>query len=292
MTLGLQAVFMLPSDKLRAKSVRRQFEKSLSYSGSQFNLTRSALLIAAEEESGVDPAHYLAVLKAWGDSVRSRASSSSQPPLTVLLTFLYQELGFRGNHLAYYDPKNSFLNQVLDRALGIPISLAVVLIAVGRHAGLQVDGVGMPGHFLVRVQEPGKPEPVLVDPFCGERISRSDCQRKLDDLFDGQLELQDEHLSTVTDSQILERILRNLKAVYVRYGLNRRALSIADRILLLAPRSLPDVRDRGTLRATVGDFARAIKDFEFFLALNADGPEVADAAEQLKRAKMSLAGLN
>jgi regulator of sirC expression with transglutaminase-like and TPR domain len=283
---------MLPSDKFRAISVRRQFEKSLSGSGSQFDLTRSALLIAAEEEAGVDPEHYLAVLKVWGDSVRSRSSSSSQSPLTVLLTFLYQELGFRGNQLAYYDPKNSFLNRVLDRALGIPISLAVVLIAVGRHAGLKVDGVGMPGHFLVSVHEPGQPEPVLVDPFCGERIGRGECQRKLDDLFDGELELQDEHLYTVSDRQILERILRNLKAVYVRYGLNRRALSIADRILLVAPHSLPDVRDRGTLRAKVGDFARAIKDFEFFLAQITDGPEVADAADQLRRAKMSLAGLN
>ncbi len=283
---------MLPSDKFRTKSIRHQFKKLLAGHGSQFDLSRSALLIAAEEEAGVDPEHYLAVLKAWGDSVRSRVSTSSQPPITVLLNFLYQELGFRGNKLAYYDPKNSFLNQVLDRALGIPISLAVVLIAVGRPAGLQVDGVGMPGHFLVRVQEPGKPEPVLVDPFCGERISRSECQHKLDELFGGELELQDEHLCSVSDKQILERILRNLKAVYVRYGLNRRALSIADRILLVAPRSLPDIRDRGTLRAKVGDFASAIKDFEFFLALNADGPEVADAAEQLKRARMSLAGLN
>jgi regulator of sirC expression with transglutaminase-like and TPR domain len=283
---------MLPSDKFRAKSVRRQFEKSLSGSRSQFDLLLSALLVAAEEEEGVDPEHYLGVLKDWGDSVRRRAGTSSQTCLTLLLTFLYQERGFRGNRLAYYDPKNSFLNQVIDRALGIPISLAVVLIAVGRHAGLKVDGVGMPGHFLVRVHEPGKPEPVLVDPFCGERINRSECQRKLDDLFDGELELQDEHLSTVSDRQILERILRNLKAVYVRHGLSRRALSIADRILLVAPRSLPDVRDRGTLRAKVGDFARAIMDFEFFLAHIADGPEVADAADQLRRAKMSLAGLN
>src|SRR6266404_12846 len=89
---GSAGCFMLPSDKLRAKSVRRQFEQSLSCSGSQFNLTRSALLIAAEEEAGVDPEHYLAVLKVWGDSVRNRASSSSQSPLTVLLTFLYKEL--------------------------------------------------------------------------------------------------------------------------------------------------------------------------------------------------------
>ena len=281
---------MLPSDKIRARLVRRQFKESLSVG--EFDLVRSALLVAAVEQPNVNPGEYLEIVRDWGETVVERAESRREPRLQVLLRFVHQEMGLRGNELAYYDPENSFLNRVLDRGLGIPISLATVLISVGRHAGLQVNGVGMPGHFLVNVIEPGHADAVLIDPFRGERINRADCQRKLDELFDGRLELLDEHLSTVSDRQILERMLRNLKAVYLRYGLNRRALSVAERILLVVPGSLSDIRDRGVLRVKLNDYAGAIADLEQCISSSADGPETAEVAEQIKAAKIGMAKLN
>ena len=151
-------------------------------------LDEAALAIAAEEYPGLDAAAYLARLDALGALVRQRASEPQRAAgrLRALCDVLFAELGFRGNEEAYYDPRNSFLNEVLERRLGIPISLSVLLIEVGRRVGVPLHGVGLPRHFMVKLEPQGAPRssstPSTVARSCPGRsaplASRADPRRK------------------------------------------------------------------------------------------------------------------
>ena len=189
----------------------------------------------------------------------------------------FDEQGFAGNQSEYYDPRNSLLNHVLDRRTGIPITLSVVYIEVGRRAGLRVEGVGLPGHFIVRVGDDDGA--ALVDPFHGTTIDEDDCQQRLDIVYGGQVPLTDEHLRATSTHEILVRLLRNLKAIYTQSQLYARALAVVERILLLAPHALDERRDRGLLLAQLGRFSPAIADLQTYLGF------VPNAARRRHRAR-------
>jgi regulator of sirC expression with transglutaminase-like and TPR domain len=283
---------MTPADKLAAAQVRRQFTSNVLRPEGRIDLGRAALLVGAEEEPRrADVERCLARLDEMGEEARARAVRRDGSRVEALNRYLFEELEFVGNEADYYDPRNSMLHQVLGRRTGIPITLSVVYIEVGRRAGLQVEGLGLPGHFIVRASE-GEGEGVLVDPFNRKQTDRDECQARLDLIYEGKISLEDAHLRPVGARSILVRMLGNLKAVYARAQLFRRALSAVERILLLAPHDLEERRDRGVLLAQLDRLPEAIADTQSYLNLVPNAPDAEAVREQLNRMQVRQAMLN
>jgi len=271
---------------------RRRFARLVAQPEASIELAHAALLLAAEERPGLDVEHYRARLYELGLAARAAiARAGGVNPVVALNNFLFEELGFAGNQSDYYDPRNSLLSDVLDRRTGIPITLSLVYMEVGRRAGVRVEGIGLPGHFIVRA-ESADGEPTLVDPFNGRIVDADDCQERLDTIYGGQAPLTDLHLRPVATRDILARLLRNLKGIYAQAGLYRRALSVIERILLVAPNALEERRDRGALLAQLGRYAEAIVDTEAYLKGARNAPDAERVTEQLKQMRLQLARLN
>ncbi|MDT5268441.1 MAG: hypothetical protein QOH49_627 [Acidobacteriota bacterium] len=284
---------MTPAEKVAAAEVRRRFASEVLRPDAEVDLARAALLVGAEEEPHrADVNHCLAHLDEMGEEARARAVRHSGSRVEALNRYLFEELGFAGNELDYYDPRNSMLHQVLGRRTGIPITLSVVYIEVGRRAGLRVEGVGLPGHFVVRAFENDEDAGVLVDPFNRRSTDAEECQGRIDLIYDGRLELGEEHMRAIGARSILARMLGNLKAVYVRAGLFRRALSAVERLLLLAPADLDERRDRGMLLAQLDRLPEAVADTQTYLNLSPDAPDADAVREQLKKMQARQAMLN
>lgn len=266
-----------------AKEARLRFAALAAGPDDGLDLAEAALLIAAEEYPGLDVAAYTRRLDHLAEEARSRLSGvpSDQPEEVVrrFHAFLYREAGFRGNEADYYDPRNSFLNEVLDRRTGIPISLATVYVEVARRLEVAVRGVGFPGHFLAK-WELGDRE-IVVDPFYGSIVSEEDCRRLLQRLSNGQVAFRRELLAPLPVRLMLVRMLANLKGVWVKRGDWERAISAIDRILLLVPRAPQEVRDRGLLWLKLECYRPALKDLESYLAAAPEAPDAPAIAEQL-----------
>jgi regulator of sirC expression with transglutaminase-like and TPR domain len=209
----------------------------------------------------------------------------------ALNRYMFQELGFRGNTEQYYDARNSYLNEVIDRRSGIPISLSTVYMEVARRGGLEVDGVGLPGHFVVRVQTPARP--LLVDPFHGGTLlTEKDCQERLDRIFNGKVKLEPKMLRACKRKDMLERMLRNLKAIYLRDQDTDRALRVVDLIVRIQPGSAEDLRDRGVLYASLDCYGLAARDLESYLALAPQAKDAEDLAARVAVLRMKASRLN
>jgi regulator of sirC expression with transglutaminase-like and TPR domain len=255
-------------------------------------LAEAALAIAAEEYPGLDVAGYLRTVDVLGARVAERLLPAPRPPLTVLAalkTVLFEEERFRGNEAEYYDARNSFLNEVLDRKLGIPITLSILYIEVAARAGLQLQGVGYPGHFLVRCpMGEGAQADVFIDPFNGgDLLGADECVARFRALLHGR-DFDPRFLEAVSAAQILSRMLHNLKKIYVEAGDDVRALWVIDRLILLAPANVEERRDRGLVSARLGGTASAVKDLSDYLAASphaADADEVAQLLSDLKGRK-------
>jgi regulator of sirC expression with transglutaminase-like and TPR domain len=285
---------MTPASKLRAARARELFAEEAGKSAALVRLDRAALLIGAEDEAyrNVDVETYLSRLDALAVEARSFLENSQARETEAFNYFLFEEKRFTGNQLDYYDPRNSFLNEVIDRRVGIPITLSVLYIEVGRRAGLDVEGVGLPGHFIVRVRELGYTEAMFVDPFHGVILTREDCQDRLDTVYDGMVNLSDEHLRPAATPEILVRMLRNLKAVYTRSNLYGQALGCVDRILLLTPGDESEHRDRGALLTRLERFDEAVRETEFYLQIAVDAPDATEVREQLNHIRRQQAMRN
>jgi regulator of sirC expression with transglutaminase-like and TPR domain len=283
---------MTPSGKLKATEARRQFERLLALPDASIDLAHAALLVAAEEQPALDVEHYRARLFELGLAARAFVAARSWEPVDALNEFVFRELGFVGNQASYYDPRNSLLPYVIDERRGIPITLSVVYMELGRRAGLEVEGIGLPGHFIVRVRaESARGEETrLVDPFNRRAISVDDCQELLDSLYGGQVALTEAHLRASTNREILARVLRNLKAVHAQSNHHRRALAAVERILLIDPEAHDERRDRGVLLAQLGRYSEAIKELRTYLARPV--PDEEQVREQLKKVRAQLAMLN
>ncbi|HBL25859.1 MAG TPA: hypothetical protein DD490_03385 [Acidobacteria bacterium] len=233
----------------------------------QIDLGEAALVIAAEEQPGLDLQPWLERLDDLGDRLRPRVRRARHDldRLSALLELLFAEEGLRGNAEDYYDPRNSYLNEVLDRRLGIPITLALVCLEVGRRAGVPLEGVGFPGHFLVRLSN--HPH-VLIDPFEGGRVlAQRDCEELLERLSKGEMKFDPRLLRTAGPHQILHRILNNLRGVYLSRGELGRLLPVLDRMLLLDPEDPTVLRERGILHVRCGDPSLGASDLESYLDL-------------------------
>ena len=283
---------MTPADKLAAAEMRSRFAVEVTGPEASIDLARAALFAGAEEEPRrANVESCLARLDEMGEEARARAVARGGSRVEALNHYLFSEQGFVGNEADYYDPRNSMLHHVLGRRTGIPITLSIVYIEVGRRAGLRVEGVGLPGHFVVRAWE-DEGEGVLVDPFNRRTTDAEECQSRLDVIYDGHVTLSDEHLRAVGTRAILARLLGNLKAVYVNAQLYARALAAVERIMLVAPHDLEERRDRGMLLAQLGRYAEAVADTQAYLNLSPDAEDADAVREQLKKMQARQAMLN
>jgi regulator of sirC expression with transglutaminase-like and TPR domain len=269
-------------------SVRDDFA-TLVAAGDRCDLGRAALAIARIAYPDLEPAPYLARLDELADGARPRLAGGlpAAEAGLALATYLFRDLGFRGNQDDYYDPRNSFLNDVLDRRTGIPISLAVLLIETAARLGFSVEGVGFPGHFLVRAGE------VLFDPFYGGRIvGPEELLTRYRALRDTPVaSLPADALATIDRPAILARMLRNLVRVYLERNEHTRALEAVDLLLVLVPDSAGEVRLRGLLYEQLECAAAALSDFRRYLTLDpnaADADAIRERIERLTRATVTL----
>jgi regulator of sirC expression with transglutaminase-like and TPR domain len=231
---------------------RARFAALAALPDAAIDLAEAALWIAAEEYPHLDVRACLARLEALGAEARAAVQAASPGAVRVarLNRFLFIEQGFRGNREEYYDPRNTYLNEVLDRRTGIPIALSVVYIAVGRRAGLDVHGISFPGHFLVKCVEGG--DELVVDPFERALIDRDGCQRRLDAALSAHVPLRPElHLRAASHREILLRMLGNLKRIFATHGDLERTLACCDRILLLEPDAPSELRERAAVHAAL-----------------------------------------
>ncbi|MGE5125308.1 MAG: SirB1 family protein [Betaproteobacteria bacterium] len=274
-------------------SARGRLEDLLSRPDREVNLAEAALLVAAEEYAGLDVRSYLARLDEMGAGLRQRLDDEPRPERAIMALnhYLFQEQGFHGNSERYYDARNSYLNEVLDRRTGIPITLSTVFMEVAARAGLEVEGVGLPGHFVVRVQTPSRP--LLVDPFHGGTLlTEKDCQARLDRIFNGKVKLEPRMLRPCRRRDMLERMLRNLKAIYLRDQDQHRALRVVDLLVRILPGSAEDLRDRGLIYAALDCYGLAAHDLESYLSLAPGAKDAEDLAARAALLRQSAARLN
>lgn len=240
-------------------------------------LDELALAIAAEEYPALEPETYLARLDELAERVEILAPAplKSASTLRALRAVLHDEEGLRGNEQDYYDPRNSYLNEVLDRRVGLPITLSLVYIEVARRVGLRLEGVGFPGHFLAKYASPSGPE-VFLDAFNGgEMLSADECVARYRARTGGQ-DLDPRYLAGVTSRQLAARMLQNLRRVYAEKKDDLRSYWVLDRLLLVAPGTVELQRDRGLVAARLGGSGAAARDLEAYLAR---APQAPDAAE-------------
>jgi regulator of sirC expression with transglutaminase-like and TPR domain len=252
----------------------------------RIDLLRAALTFARVEDPQLDIEHYVRRV----DELATRVAEQIQEPddpgqiIAALNHVLFQEEMFRGNTVDYYSPRNSFLHDVLDRRLGIPITLALVYMEVARRVSFQLFGVGMPGHFLLKHYDVDG-HSILIDAFeRGSIVTEEDCRQKLDSIYSGQLALQPEFLLPVTRRQMLTRMLNNLRSVYLSQRDFRRAVQIVDLILVIYPRSPEDMKQRAVLRYNLDDYRGALSDFDEYVKMSPDASD----AEEIRQTALSL----
>jgi regulator of sirC expression with transglutaminase-like and TPR domain len=261
--------------------------------GPDIDLAHAALLVARDAYPALDVNAYLSRIDAMATALRpvTQAAPDAASRLQAINHYLFTELGFRGNQEEYYDPRNSYLNEVMDRRLGIPITLAVLYIAVGRRLGLPLEGVNFPLHFLVRC--PAEPESLLVDPFEGGHLtSRLDLEKRLAEAFKPPMELEERFLRSAEPGQILARLLRNLKQIYSRQEDYRRAAALGERIVQLDPKEAHDYRELGLLYYRLGSYPRSLEAFRAYLSLATDPEERNKVRRQIHHMYARLGRLN
>lgn len=252
------------------------------------DLAEAALVIAAHEYRGLDIPAYLARMDEMAAALRNRLRQDIAPTERILALnrFLFNELGFSGNMADYYDPRNSFLNEVLDRKLGIPITLSLIYVEVGRRVGLALHGVSFPGHFLVKCTV--RDGVVVLDPYGrGVSLSLDDLQQRLRALRGGAEatpEVTRRMLAVAGKKDVLARMLRNLKAIYLERRDAPRALAAVDLLIELEPRAADEYRDRARIYLDLECFRAALADLRNYLMLK---PGAEDAAV-VKRSVVEL----
>jgi regulator of sirC expression with transglutaminase-like and TPR domain len=259
----------------------------------KIDLIRAALVIARTEYPKLEIEEYASRIESLARRVAADASDlQHSSTLAALNRVLFEEVKLRGNREDYYDPRNSFLNDVLDRGLGIPITLAVLYMEVARRVGFHLSGVGMPGHFLLK-HYGSEGHEMLIDCFNrGDILSRQDCQTKLDEIYSGEMRLRPEFLQPISRRQILTRMLNNLKTVYLSTRNFRKALPIADLILVIHPQSAEDLKQRALLRYSMGMHGLASEDLDAYLKISPKASDAEEIRQMVQSIRRMLALMN
>ncbi len=253
------------------------------------NVAEVALLIAKERYPEVVVSDYLEILRKMGEGVAAHAGEPGEN-IEALNNLLFQVEGFLGAQEEYYSPENSFLNRVIDRRKGIPITLSIIYMEVGRNAGLEIEGVGLPGHFVVRYDYDGGS--TLIDPFSQGRIlTGEDCRKIVDEMYTGQLQFRREFLRAWTKEEILVRMMNNLKGIYLRQG-DYGAVSWAlDIISAINPDNRSQARDRAYVLFAMGRYWEAKELFEEYLRLEPDAEDAEEVRGIIQNIRRLLATL-
>ena len=261
---------------------RKRFEQLVAAPDHEIPLAEAALWIAAESRPGLDVDHWLKELAMLAERIRPHLANaeSDLQRIQILNRILFEDEGFSGNSQNYSDPLNSFLDAVLETRKGIPITLAIVYLEVAQRLGLLSAGVGFPGHFLVKVYtESGE---VIVDPFFGQILDPAECRDRLQQVAGNQIELDPEMLKPTPTREILQRVLRNLKMIYVAEKQFENALACCDRIILLSGDEPMELRDRGIIYRELGCFGLALADLERYIAAAPEDPQSISLTEILR----------
>ena len=257
----------------------------------QISLAEAALVIAAVEYPNLDAQPYLRRLDAMAETVAGRVDGETDPFRIIahINRFLFQEEGFFGNTQEYYDPRNSFLNEVLDRKVGIPITLSTVYLEIAGRLRFPLVGVGMPGHFLVK-------HPyfqILIDPFGRGRIlTESDCQRRMEQVLGDSVEFHKSFLDAVGKRHIVTRMLNNLRAVYLNARQYQKALDITDLALAVQPDFADEHKQRAALLLHLRRYSDAAAELHFYLEHSPEAEDAKEARETLANLRKTIAQLN
>jgi regulator of sirC expression with transglutaminase-like and TPR domain len=271
-----------PGKEAVRESLIERFRAAIAVPEHRVDLVGSALLIAQSEYANLDHAVYCRSIEEFGREARDSCSAISADRagerLAQLSRLFAERWGFHGNAQDYYDPRNSFLNDVLDRRTGIPITLSLVYIEVGRRAGLELVGVGMPGHFLVGCAHRND---LYVDAFSGGALlTPQDCAARLRELRPNVV-FRPEFLEPVGSLLILTRMLNNLLGIYLNAQLFSKALPILEMILCLQPDEPEWLRSRALVHYHLKNYARAIADLGRYLELVPEAPDREGVVQQL-----------
>jgi regulator of sirC expression with transglutaminase-like and TPR domain len=270
----------------------REFAELTGGPDDRVNLARAALAIGRWEYPTLEVDAYVERLDGLARGVDGpRRSTDPLGRLHRLREYLFVEQGFAGNREDYYDPRNSFLNDVLDRRQGNPITLSLVLMEVGKRLGLTVEGIGLPGHFIAGARL-GDSQ-ILLDPFnAGALLTPEACEKLVGRALGRQVALKPENFAAVTRRQFLARMLANLKGIYWQREAWDRVVGVIDRLLVLDPKAAGEWRDRGVAWTKLGEIRRGLVDWERYLT---EFPNAADheaVKGHLRKARQKLAQLN
>lgn len=253
-------------------------------------LAHAALLVAAEDDPSLDPGAALATLRAWGDELAARVAPecNSLQRLARLRNFMFEELGFRGDVKGYHSPENTMLHSVMERRLGVPLTLGIVFLELGWGLGLDLRGVGFPAHFLVRLA--GEAGDLLLDAFDrGASVHEEDCRRILQSSSGGMLPYEEAMIRSIGRREMVARLLHDLKVSCLREGDTGRALRATERLLLVVPDSPPEVRDLGLLLYRVDRYREALASLERYLELRPDAVDRPHVEDRVGALRMMLA---
>ena len=280
---------------MKPESLER-LKRILDAPESDADLAEAALLLAQEEYPQLDVSAYLSRLDEMARAVRDTlpANAPAAEIILALNRYLFQEEGFDGDAANFYDPRNSFINQVLERKIGIPITLSIIYIEIGQRLGLPLQGVSFPGHFLVKLSvESGE---IVLDPFSGGvSLGRDELEQQLaqtqGDKESAKIPLE-EWLVTATKKDILVRMLRNLKVIYAHADQLEKTLSVINRILLIAPELAEEVRDRGMVYRQLECFRAALTDLQTYLQMDPESEDRDEMRDHVIELQKIVARLN
>ena len=256
--------------------------------GGDFDLATGALLVASTDDPNVDIDGCRANLDRMAEAARRRTPSQAGPleELNAITDLLFGVIGFSGNRNDYYDPNNSYLHQVLERRLGIPITLSLLCIEVGRRAGVPVLGIGMPGHFLIRHRDE---ENYFVDAFNGGVLmNRDECGAVLRQAAGDDARLEQHHLDPVTPREILARVLRNLKAIYWDREEFDRCITTIGALMAVLPDRPEEQRDRGVVHLKAGNHQQSADDFAAYIEAAPHADDIETVRNALSRLRGTL----
>jgi regulator of sirC expression with transglutaminase-like and TPR domain len=263
------------------------------------DVTRAALLIATLEYPSFDAEYYLSKLNLLAQQVLTTLGNTSSSENTDSLTkidainkVLFEDEHFHGNEEDYYNPDNSFLNKVLDTHVGIPISLSLVYMEVSKRVGLQVEGVGLPFHFVVRCVLPT--EILYIDPFeHGLLLSEQDCRERIRLMSHGKIARLPRHMfEPIQPRQMLVRMLGNLKNIYLHREDYKKSLLVSEYLLLLIPDNAREIRDRGMMHLQLKHYAKALRDLKTYLKLEPQASDKHEMQEHIQSVQQIIAMMN
>jgi regulator of sirC expression with transglutaminase-like and TPR domain len=277
------------------------FARAVACEDARIDLAQACLMIAQDAYPRLEVERYLGEIERMALRLRERLpqAGGAEEGIVALNEFLFEDLGYWGNADDYYDPRNSYLNDVIDRKTGIPITLSILYMEVGRRIGLPLEGVSFPGHFLVRLRLRGGV--LVLDPFAGgapqseaelrERLQRVIPPGVTDNVPVAELPL-DQFLEPAGKRQILSRLLRNLKGIYRETDKPERMLEVLNRMLLVTPDASAELRDRGYVYQRLECWRPALEDLRTYLEREPDAPDLDEVRVKMMELTALCARLN